>query len=416
MKKILLLCAVLETFLSTPVFSSAIGITPDPGQHIFQNVTKIDDGLYTSPMTDQPGLRLVMEKITGFNIVAWKKYLEVQNAPRVVGAVKSLVTGTGKHVQKGNISDGSGYALRVLNSVSIESNEVWMAYITSDSTARHITLPIDYQAGREYMFRDKSSFPYNLKMYMTVTSSPNALLTSHLGITVSAEGVFTGRPKGVSVDLHAFAAKVMLIRNPKRRFMVNAPVEAMTQILTKALPSDSLSMGTREMQDHIKKYDYMELSELKEQHPEIYQKILEKSKQETDREMEKLSINEAERKGVYDRLLQKNLHESFEEFKTPWNWDNVHKEAPGDLEMQRILSREKMHKRMSDHPPIISTQGKSLTSMSHGITISHPASQFHLEVKKGDKDYNWLSTRVFDPATSAQHPIAVDLNKLAHSK
>jgi hypothetical protein len=197
-----------------------------------------------------------MERVDRCNVALWQHYIDVQRNPRAVDAAGLMVGQGGKSLQKGYLTDGSYHFSRVLGEVSRTNNEIWVAYITKDMTPQKIPESIrSYGAGDlDDYFRMggldsfKRSFPQNIEMFMTVTSSPSALITSHMGIASSIEGVGR-RTKGTSVNLHSFAAKVMLMRNPQRKYMVNAPVFAMEKIIADALPG-FVFVGTREMK-HI---------------------------------------------------------------------------------------------------------------------------------------------------------------------
>lgn len=87
-------------------------------------------------------------------------------------------------------------------------------------------------------------------MYVTITTSPDVIITSHMGITATAESVLTGRPKNISITLHALAARVMQEIDPKKQYMLTVPVHHMTMILAKALP-DGLFYGTVEEKRYV---------------------------------------------------------------------------------------------------------------------------------------------------------------------
>ncbi len=208
-------------------------------------------------------LYCVMERVNDDNIKSWKQYANVQGHARVVETTLSLVGEDGKKLfPKGNPGDGSQHFNEVLKKTSRQLNEIWVAYVTTNRKIEHIssgfsvyytpghideTLHLHHKSWTGSPDRAGNSFAKNIQMFVTVTSSPEALITSHMGIATSVEAIITGRMKGISVDLHSFAAKVMLQRNPKRRFMVNAPLPTMEEIMLKALPTGSVFIGTREM-------------------------------------------------------------------------------------------------------------------------------------------------------------------------
>lgn len=48
----------------------------------------------------------------------------------------------------------------------------------------------------------------------------------------------------LSLSLHSLAARVMLMREPGRLYMITAPVDGLRQMLQKALPKDSFAGST----------------------------------------------------------------------------------------------------------------------------------------------------------------------------
>jgi len=100
-------------------------------------------------------------------------------------------------------------------------------------------------------------------MYVTVATSPEALLTSHMGISRTWESAFLQAQQPpqlqklpyVSLALHSFAAKVMKMRNPKKAYMLNAPAPEMREILIKKMPPHSIFVGDNETLGQLKKAD-----------------------------------------------------------------------------------------------------------------------------------------------------------------
>jgi hypothetical protein len=238
------------SLLSTLLFAMPLWATED----LYPEIREVDPGLYAAkiPHRDDFGdraLYCVMEMVTFSNLPHWQKYAEVQNNPRAVGVGFSLRKPDGTRVQEGTLGDGSGHFKRVLNEADLYSTEVWVAYITTDSHIRHNDETLHYKADDLDAVNNfyqgtwvgdpedaGNSFAKHIQMFVTVTSSKEALLTSHMGVAASVEGTMVRRPKGISLDLHSFAAKVMLKRNSARRFMIHAPVFAMERIMYTALP------------------------------------------------------------------------------------------------------------------------------------------------------------------------------------
>jgi hypothetical protein len=221
------------SLLSTLLFAMPLWATED----LYPEIREIDPGLYAAkiPHRDDFGdraLYCVMEALTSDNLEYWEKYVEVQNGARAISMVGSMER-DGKPIQEGSLGGGSAHFKLVLRDASLYYTEVWVAYITSDARIRHNDETRYYDARNldEVSYghwKDDpegagNPFAKHIQMFMTVTSSKDALITSHMGIAASIEATVIGRPKDISLDLHSFAAKVMLKRNPARRFMMNAP-------------------------------------------------------------------------------------------------------------------------------------------------------------------------------------------------
>lgn len=225
------------------------------------------DGLWGVQVRD--GLYGVLEKVTNDNYDDWIAYFKVQSNPRVSGIASSY---KGGKVQKGTLSDGAGYGLQVIENVNFKNNVVYVAYLTTNFTPTPVmdTMKNDRYSADDvhYVHRgvwqtEKEDIQYwldtrdteeghhyhshkiarDIKMYVTITTSNDARITSHMGIAATAESVLTGRPKNVSALLHGFAAHCMLTLYTNKCYMVTVPVPMMTSILAKALQSN-LHYGT----------------------------------------------------------------------------------------------------------------------------------------------------------------------------
>ena len=185
-----------------------------------QHIQKINSSFYVAQMKDHD-LRLVMERVDDNNITFWKNYSSVESH--------------GDYPNGTNMTkDGSDHFRRVLGEISRLESEIWVAYVThNQNPEKH---------------RGSGGSDGDIEMFVTVTSTPEALITSHMGVSTSRASLkrSSKRPKGISIDLHSFAAKVMLMQNPKRRYMVNAPNDIMRSILAKALRTGDLFVGTKE--------------------------------------------------------------------------------------------------------------------------------------------------------------------------
>lgn len=217
-----------------------------------------------------------MEQVTDENKESWINYFTVQNNPRVVSFAATYKSG----IQKGSIGNGAGYAKSVLENTSLP-NQNYIAYITSNpvlrATDRHsyFTYSSDdidavwhgiYATEKEdiqHWLENRDStlerfsgnrFARDIKMYVTITTSPDALITSDMGITPTVESVLTGRPKNISITLYALAARVMQEIDPKKQYMLTVPVHHMTMLLARALPTD-LFYGTIEEKRYVDEAD-----------------------------------------------------------------------------------------------------------------------------------------------------------------
>jgi hypothetical protein len=77
-------------------------------------------------------------------------------------------------------------------------------------------------------------------MRMCVVSDLGSTITHHIGICQTYDHFIgcEGRPRGISLQLHGFAAHFMLKRNPRRTFMVTTPLPVMESILDEAFGGD----------------------------------------------------------------------------------------------------------------------------------------------------------------------------------
>lgn len=108
-------------------------------------------------------------------------------------------------------------------------NELWVAYATPDA----IPAPDVSNADR-------------IEMYVGVLTAPGAPMVVHMGIqrgfaylcrAAAAPGAPGSAPHpGLSLSLHAFAAQVMILREPAKLYMITSPHPVMRDLLLKALP------------------------------------------------------------------------------------------------------------------------------------------------------------------------------------
>ena len=295
--------------------------------------------------------------------------------------------------RKGTTADGSCHFLRVLKESS-GTNSTWIAYITSDPNP-HPEQCVNFDA---------------IKMFVTVTSNTGALITSHMGIAASVNGVENG-PRGLSVDLHSFAAKVMLMMNPNCKYMVNAPVAAMAQILIKALPEGSVFVGTRDLKDSVLNTIKQRYQIIKErEHISFADFIASKEGQQT-KEQTKESLEQA--------------YASFKEPGLPSNVSSLTNTIFSFLDPSKELKSpsqiiERLLKYWEKTPPVLSVvKVKCPWHYDKSFEIydpEHPTAPPFTTGPVADGDtYTWLNSGPFLPAGNTIY-VVVDLNKLANAK
>jgi hypothetical protein len=200
---------------------------------------------------DEKLYSLVMELVTDQNLSLWKNYINKMANPRIIGIMDGLRRDKAGGKNVGTVSDGMIHFKSVLDDVDHHKNEIFVCYFTNELNPKPIPMSMGLY---DPAFQQYDKFSDGIMMMVTVVSSPNALITSHMGIAETLEGILKHkRPRGISVDLHSFGAKVMLLMNPKRKFMINAPVWAMEKIMAQHFKNspESLHIGTKEMFKHL---------------------------------------------------------------------------------------------------------------------------------------------------------------------
>lgn len=407
-----------------------------------KGIHKVSENLYVGQIKDRD-LRVVMERVDEVNIRQWQQYISVQSNPRVVSLAScSLPRG-------GTTGDGSLHFQRVLADVNYLKNEIWVAYVTRAAQPTAIPDEMKYYSIFDIdssLSGGGNTFARDIQMSVTVTSSPDALITSHMGIARSFEGSLSSE-KGISMDLHSFAAKVMLLRNPDRKYMINAPVFAMEEIVLKALPQD-VFVGTREMQKILEeRLNSGTIDDFMASHPSVIEKIKDEEKEGAKEELENvkrwlsevakmegnkddiertearilkkiqesnpfLEINSAGEvivsKSKREQFLKEAIKREFKSFKTPY-WC----EKRG-----RELSSEEFFALLKEHPPLLSVvagyRGKFIQDEFTVFDKDNPAKPW-LEIHKGNPNYQWMFTEPFSPA-GATHYVVVDLAALARCR
>ncbi|MES2253232.1 MAG: hypothetical protein V4482_06085 [Pseudomonadota bacterium] len=261
--------------------AAATEVTRDLGANLFPDIRKLDDERYIAAIPGR-NLYLVMERLTSANIDKWYSYLKVQHDVALASGMwgslvylQQMVTDQTTKIREntrgsepalGVLEDGiPGYTPYLdrpaLAHAARNGDEKWIAYITTEPNERISYYRPKIPQSREYIVgsgpfyypqsREDIVGPENtnahIKMFMTVTSSTGALVTTHLGIARSIEDTISKLPtKNVSMCLHKFAAQVMLMRNPELRYMFNRPYTEMAKILKKVMPKSALFLGTKD--------------------------------------------------------------------------------------------------------------------------------------------------------------------------
>jgi len=401
----------------------------DLGKELYKNVKKVDDTFYISKISGKD-LWLAMERVDDHNYEFWKNYSKIQNNSRVRSYAGSKLS-----------SDGSAHFEFVFNENLHKKNEVWVAYITRSNPPYKIKS--DYYDNVSFEMNQFPDFQKNIEMFVTVTSTPSALITSHMGISVSLEREQI-RTKGTSIDLHSFAAKVMLMRNPQRKYMINAPAFAMEEIILKELPK-AVFVGTREGKEFHTKRAIQTLEDFKKENKEDILKQMreeaevqflgltrdfnnyrqsEEKKNKTEAEIRKAFFDDHMKKSDYDRynLIDVDADGNFE----IWN-KRIESRADREIEekfkrlkasyeseavssLRKTITLGKYISLMKKYPPIISRR-------NGGFSIFNPEkpSDVWLSIDENNKEYDWMFSRPFQPAGNT-HYIAVKLKDLADAK
>jgi hypothetical protein len=210
----------------------------------FGGIKEIEkDHLYVGAVADD--FHVAMERITDENAKMWKEYAASQYYK--IRCSKPL-----KYLP---IVGGCGHFERVLDSADIlmKNNELWVAYASNKEITQKAKLSIP---SGQFV-----SDPH-IEMYVSVLIPSRAPVTAHMGISRTWEAAIDFQKKSTkrkkhpdqSVHLHSFAAQVSKLRDPKKVFMLTAPVEAMRTILIKKMPSGSVFIGDSDYQKEVEGY------------------------------------------------------------------------------------------------------------------------------------------------------------------
>lgn len=299
-------------------------------------IKKLSENFYYGKVKDKP-LYAIMEKVTKENHDDWLRYSDVQRDPKVIRRIKEQLK------NNNTVSDGSDFFYNVLcksggYGVVNQYNEVWIAYLVESSFyGDEETYIRQYNNNDKFKYytynrfinqNDPEALTEKIKMYVTVTSSKNAIITSHMGICLTAESVYRPRVRSISMDLHSFAAKVMKEIDAKKRFMVSVPISNMEMIIADSLPG-KVYIGTRGMIEQDIPSCLWDLEQYKTFKKEEVSVIVLKAKQEKLEEL--TDYNERLSKAV---LQYRELLEAFINMK---NSNNNQKEVDRFNEIGRSV-------------------------------------------------------------------------------
>lgn len=273
MKRIIILMSFSILVIISLLRSSLHGQSKwEPADDVsFTNVKKINDNVYTGKVADD--FYLAMERITKNNINNWLHYASYQD---------SSAGRMDLHYLK-NL-DGINHFKTVLNEyfqgIIKPINELWVVYASNQ--------PITGEAHLEYYAENP-----HIEMFVSVITSPEAIFTSHMGISRTWEAALDlqryplkrKKHRNQSLYLHSFAAKVMKFLDSKKIYMLTAPNNVMRTILIKNMPSNTVFVGDsiykKELEaiekDPLLLLDESDLEMIQEEGPDQREQLLKES-------------------------------------------------------------------------------------------------------------------------------------------
>ena len=313
---------------------------------LFPSVKKINKDLYVGKVGEK--FYVAMEQINQDNIDKWTEYARIQ-----------VSAGSHKPLKYLSSSDDSGHFLQVLkfyrDGKITSDNELWIAYASSR--------PVTGKAKKLGLCN-----PF-IEMFVTVVTSPDALITSHMGISRTWKTAYDLQQKPPrrrkhpyqSVHLHSFAAKVMKLKNPRRKYMLTAPNPVMRNILLKKMPKDSIFVGDN-----------------------LYQKELE----EIEKDPKAWLI-------IRDLEIEGELHEDRDK--------RLNQEAE---EMYRDFKCEEKNRLLKTNPPRIRITDQQ-------FTIQKPDKTTFITFKKSTPVYQWMFTDPYRSIGLTCPYVLIDLDALS---
>ncbi len=393
----------------------------------------IPDKFYIAKIKDN-NLYGVIERLSDENIEDWKRYAHVQISSYKIGQ---------EYLSHFNDS-GSSYFYKVIEEKSHKDNEIWIIYLTSNSTPIYDPKKFQFYTINtidEYKkITDAKSFfsvPTDIKIFTTITSHRNALISSHMGISKTIESIINSfkkseKYKTISMDLHSLGAKFILMKDPKKRLMITAPVRAMTKIMIENLPIKSLSIGTKEMMLKFNETKKITYEEYKDQNKSLCKCIEISVNGAADDELtlwqEKIQKNGTTKtveefqknKEKIKYLEQKNDNfiispERVERMKeiNLRKWFNIHRINHFNCLFEILkMDIEKFINFIDQNISLIST----MDNPNETITIYDPTNPDLklITITQENSSYTWMFNKIFKPGDYTPY-VAIDLHVLANS-
>lgn len=429
--------AIRLRFVSLLFFIGSLVLIPEIA--CVPEIQKINDQLYAAQWPEK-GLYLVMEKVNHNNIDFWREYANTQT--RMAGSFQAMY-GI-------KTAEGSDHFKSVLATDAYKNHDLFVAYATT-------TDPFSEDSEN---ISKKTKFN-NIYIFVSIISKPNAILSSHLGIALA---LFSLDPKhrkqGLSLPLHAFAARVMRMRNPALRFMINAPAPAMEAILYTKLPREKLFIGTREMQKIAEETasnpltldEFIEMNQdmlndkfttykqrMKDRtirsfnnefHYELDnledgvtpEKVIEDFRDKVKDRVFPFILNDQNNFVIDEKLLQDHYmtiaRREFMHYNNPLAFFDNFVPGKGFENINNEHSTEIYMRLFKENQPILSVDGEKGKYINNEFTVYDPADRDKILLHVNEKNmenYAWLFMRPWKPAGST-HYVMTDIDALVNSE
>lgn len=321
MKKLafLMIFALSLPFVSSQIVESSQSFEEGKSQKYVAGVKKINDYLYIGKKED--GLYFVMERIdeavpnSESRLQFWRNYVKSENSGH--GNYKKAWSQRDGNLPRGfllfpgragRLDDGL-YSFEESLNKYYTNNELWVAYVSTLEPKKADDIQAD-----------------NIEMAVSIMTNPEAPMVVHMGISRSFNYLLNALDeveketqkrkfplhKDLAMGLHSFAAKVMLLRDPQKIYMVTSPVPMMRDIMTKAISKDHAFVGNgRTEAERI--YEAQEKSEdVKELSKLIDEEMEEIKKAEEEFQIKKIDPMEEDYKKITDIEEQKKVSEEID--------------------------------------------------------------------------------------------------------